>query len=164
MEAAAAWAVAHGARRLVLHGLSMGAMIAGTFLRRSALAYRVAGLVLDAPALDRTPIIANTARSRHLPARLAPVIVRAAGQRTGVDVPALSLLAGEPVFDRPTLVFHGLHDPTVQTATSRALVRRHPDSVQLELIADAGHEDSWNVDPERYERRLQQHLTDTVVL
>ena len=52
LAAAARYALAHGAQRLVLVGYSMGGAIVAQFMERSPLAPRVAGLVLDAPALD----------------------------------------------------------------------------------------------------------------
>ena len=52
LGAAARYALAHGARRLILVGYSMGGAIVSQFMERSPLAPRVAGLVLDAPALD----------------------------------------------------------------------------------------------------------------
>lgn len=52
LEAAVRYALAHGARRLVLAGSSMGGAIVAQFMEKSALAKRVEGLVLDAPVLD----------------------------------------------------------------------------------------------------------------
>jgi uncharacterized protein len=52
LEAAARYALSHGARRLVLVGYSMGGAIVTQFIEHSPLAGHVAALVVDAPALD----------------------------------------------------------------------------------------------------------------
>jgi len=61
------YAFAHGARRLVLVGYSMGGAIVSQFMQRSPLAPRVAGLVLDAPALDWQEILAFNATEMGFP-------------------------------------------------------------------------------------------------
>lgn len=50
LEAAADYALAHGAEDLILVGYSMGGAITCTFLRESVRADRVRGAILDAPA------------------------------------------------------------------------------------------------------------------
>ena len=67
LEAAARYALAHGARRLVLVGYSMGGAVIAQFMERSRLAPRVAALVLDAPALDWRRILEFNATEMGLP-------------------------------------------------------------------------------------------------
>jgi uncharacterized protein len=67
LEAAARYALAHGAHRLVLMGYSMGGAIVAQFMERSQLASRVAGLVLDAPALNWKEILSFNATRLGFP-------------------------------------------------------------------------------------------------
>lgn len=158
LEAAARWAVDHGAQRLLLYGRSMGAMIVGTFLRRSSLAGRVDGTILDAPVLDWRPVLRNVVRSRHLPGAFAALTGRVAESRVNVKLAELSLLQGTDPFTRPTLLFHGDTDETVPVGTSRALANARSATVELVVVPGAGHEQSWNVDPTRYDDRLAAFL------
>jgi len=69
LEAAARYALDHGARRLVA-GYSMGGALVTQFMQKSPLASRVDGLVLDAPVLDWKRTLELTRPrwgSRHLP-------------------------------------------------------------------------------------------------
>ena len=68
LGAAARYAFAHGARHLILVGYSMGGAIVSQFMERSPLAPRVAGLVLDAPALDWKEILSFNATRMGFPA------------------------------------------------------------------------------------------------
>jgi alpha-beta hydrolase superfamily lysophospholipase len=61
------WALAHGARHIVLAGLSMGGGIVAAFLEHSPLAPKVTRVVLDAPMLDLRATVAYGASQRSLP-------------------------------------------------------------------------------------------------
>ncbi|HEX3325222.1 MAG TPA: alpha/beta fold hydrolase, partial [Solirubrobacterales bacterium] len=71
LQAAARYALSHGAHRLVLVGYSMGGAIVAQFMERSPLARRVAGLVLDAPVLDWKATLEFNAEQMGLPGLLA---------------------------------------------------------------------------------------------
>jgi hypothetical protein len=62
VEAAASWALARGAKGLVLFGHSMGGGIVVNFLLRSGHAGRVRAAVLDAPMLDFAATVAPPGR------------------------------------------------------------------------------------------------------
>ncbi len=85
LGAAARYALAHGARRLVLVGYSMGGAIVSQFMERSSLAARVAGLVLDAPALDWKAILSFNATQMGFPSFAALPVEWAIGARIDAD-------------------------------------------------------------------------------
>jgi uncharacterized protein len=157
LEAAARWALDHGARRLVLVGQSMGGSIVTRFLRVSALAPRVTALVLDAPALDWRSILDTLASDRHL-SLLAPPVRATIGLRIGFDWDAMDEIAHAAAFRLPMLLYQGLADPLVPPADSAAFAKRAPGPVEYVPVTAAGHIESWNVDPAAYDRRLTAFL------
>ena len=58
----------------------------------------------------------------------------------------------------PILLFHGTDDRTVPISSSDAFARALPDLVTYYRARGAGHVESWNVDPDRYERRVGAFL------
>jgi uncharacterized protein len=67
IEAAVRWALACGARRIILVGQSMGGGIVAAFLKQSPLAPKVARVVLDAPMLDLHATVDNQVDRHRLP-------------------------------------------------------------------------------------------------
>jgi pimeloyl-ACP methyl ester carboxylesterase len=67
LAAAAQYALGHGARRLLLVGYSMGGAIVISFLERSPLAARVAGVMLDSPMTDLGRAVDHGASRQRLP-------------------------------------------------------------------------------------------------
>ena len=161
LAAAAQYALAHGARRLLLVGYSMGGAIVVSFLARSPLAARVAGVVLDAPMLDFSRSV-DLGASRQtlplvglpLPRSLTAVAKGIAGWRYGVEWGSLDYLDGAAKLRAPILLFHGTADTRVPVATSDQLARVAGD-VTYVRVRDADHLDSWNLDPAGYDRAVQ---------
>jgi uncharacterized protein len=58
----------------------------------------------------------------------------------------------------PILLFHGTDDHTVPISSSAAFARALPELVTYHRVAGAGHVESWNVGPARYERRVRTFL------
>ena len=158
LEAAARFALDRGARRLVLVGSSMGGAIVTQFMERSPLAGRVRAMVLDAPALDWSETIAFGATEMGLPSVAAKPVEWAIGLRIDVDWDRLDALNYTDQLAVPTLLFHGLEDDVVPIATSAALARALPREVTFERVPHAGHVQSWNVAPARYEARVRRFL------
>lgn len=154
LQAAAAYAVSHGARRLVLAGLSMGGAIVTQFMERSALAGRVAGLVLDAPALDWRAILEFNAKELGLPSFAVDPVEWIVGERIPADWNRLDAVRHAGAFHLPILLFHGLADKLVPISTSDAFAKRLGRWVTYYRVPGAAHVQSWNVDPALYERRL----------
>ncbi len=162
LGAAARYALAHGARRLVLIGYSMGGAIVAQFMARSPLASRVSGLVLDAPALDWRSILAFNATRMGFPSPAALPVEWAIGARIDVDWNSLDALQHPEDFQLPILLFHGTDDRVVPISTSDEFAAELPRWVTYFRAPKAGHTEAWNVDPALYDRRLTTFLQRVV--
>jgi alpha-beta hydrolase superfamily lysophospholipase len=162
LGAAAHYALAHGARRLVLVGYSMGGAIVSQFMERSPLAPRVAGLVLDAPVLDWKAVLSFNATEMGFPLLAARPVEWAIGARIDADWESLDALRHPEDFQLPILLFHGSEDDVVPISTSADFAALLPRWVTYFRVPEAGHTEAWNVDPALYERRLGAFL-DRVV-
>lgn len=158
LAAGARYALAHGAKHLVLYGYSMGGAIATQFMERSPLASRVSALVLDAPALDWRRILEFNAEQTGFPAAAANPLEWAIAARIDVDWDRLDALRHTAELRLPILLFQGTDDELVPPSLSRDFAAKLPGYVTLQMSPGAGHTQSWNVDPPLYERRLRQFL------
>jgi hypothetical protein len=161
LAAAAQYALGHGARRLLLVGYSMGGAIVISFLERSPLAGRVAGVVVDSPMTDFGRAVDHGASRQTLPLvglpipqSLTDVAKWVAGWRYGVDWRSLDYLDGAAKLQAPILLFQGTADKRVPAATSDELARLAPDVTYIR-VAGADHLNSWNLGPARYDRAVQ---------
>jgi uncharacterized protein len=173
VEAAVRWALAQGARSIVLIGQSMGGGIIAAFLERSPLAAKVARVVLDAPMLDLHAAVDHQVDQYLLPRinrHLVPVIrrlptplvwaaERVASVRFGVDWSATSYLDGAVWLKVPALVTHGDDDLRVPVSMSIRLKELQPSLVTFERFTGAGHLESWNIDRSRYTSLVKRFLT-----
>ncbi len=158
LQAAARYALSHGASRLVLVGYSMGGAIVAQFMERSPLAHRVAALVLDAPALNWKAILSFNATQMGLPSFAADPVEWAIGLRIDADWNSLDAVLHTADFHLPILLFHGTADTLVPISTSDAFARALPRWVTYYRVPDAEHVESWNVDPRLYDRRVTEFL------
>lgn len=163
LEAAAEYALQHGAERLVLFGYSMGGAIVGQFMEHSPLAKHTAALILDAPALDWKEILAFNAEEMGLPALAALPLKWAIGARIDVDWEALDMASHPEDFHLPILLFHGGTDDLVPIKSSEEFAAALPGWTSFHRIPDAGHVRSWNVAPALYERRVRRFLDATLI-
>jgi uncharacterized protein len=158
LQAAARYALDHGARRLLLVGYSMGGTLVTQFMQQSPLAPRVSGLVLDAPALDWQRILEFNATEMGLPGFMARPVELAIGARIEVDWDDLDALEHPEDLQLPILLFHGDDDKVVPISTSEDLAAELPRWVDYYSAPEAGHVEAWNVNPGLYERRLSRFL------
>jgi len=158
LGAAARYALAHGARRLVLVGYSMGGAIVSQFMQRSPLADRVAGLVLDAPALDWQAILSFNATEMGFPGFASLPVEWAIDTRIDADWESLDALRHPDAFQLPILLFHGTKDELVPISSSDEFAELLPRHVTYFRVPEARHTQEWNVDPGLYERRLVAFL------
>jgi uncharacterized protein len=158
LEAAARYAISHGAHRLVLIGYSMGGSLVTQFMQHSRLAGRVSGLVLDAPALNWKEILSFHSSEMGLPGFLASPIEWAIDARIDADWNDLDALEHPAALRLPILLFHGTDDEVVPISTSDELAAELPRRVTYYRAPEAGHTEAWNVAPKLYERRLDAFL------
>jgi len=162
LEAAARYAIDHGAERLIVVGYSMGGAIAVSFMYRSVLAHRVSGLILDAPVLDLESVINLGIGKRGVPRALVRPGLWLAARRLGVRWEWFDYLTGVEKLQAPILLFHGDSDPVVPVESSDRLSRLRPDLVTYYRVRGATHAHAWNVDPAGYEARVRAFLAGLV--
>jgi uncharacterized protein len=162
VDAAASYALRHGARRLVLVGFSMGGAIVGRFMADSPRADEVVALVLDAPVVDWRETLELNTNEMGWPDLAALPLRWAVGARIDVDWEALDFQSHLEDFDLPILLFHGDDDEIVPVATSRALAEALPRQVAYFEVPEADHVQAWNVAPRLYERRLIRFLGEAL--
>jgi alpha-beta hydrolase superfamily lysophospholipase len=164
LQAAATYALAHGARSLVLVGRSMGGAVVLSFLERSQLASHVKAVILDAPMSSFSRAIDNGAANFALPLGLKiPGSLVAwskwlASRRYGVDWAAVDYLAQDSRLKAPILLFQGGADRLVPQSMSDRLAADRPDLITYVVTPGAGHLDSWNLDPQRYDADVESFV------
>lgn len=158
LEAAARYAIDHGAKRLILLGYSMGGAIVAQFIERSSLAPRVVGLVLDAPVLDWQEVLSFSATEMGFSSFAALPVEWAIGARIDADWESLDASRHPEDFQLPILLFHGTEDDIVPISTSDEFADELPRWVTYYRVPEAGHTEGWNVDPALYETRLRRFV------
>jgi uncharacterized protein len=158
LEAAARYALDHGARRLVLIGYSMGGSLVTQFLEHSQLAPRTAAVVLDAPALNWKAILEFNAEEMGFPGFFALPVQWGIGARIDADWNALDAVQHTDELHYPTLLFHGKEDQVVPLKTSEEFAAKLPKWVTFYAVPKADHTQSWNVDPSLYDQRLRRFI------
>ena len=126
LEAAARYALAHGARRLVLVGYSMGGAIVTQFMERSRLKGKVSKLILDAPVLDWRRVLEFNASRLGFPALSANTVEWAIDAQIHPDWDSLDAIAHPQDFHLPVLLFHGEDDKVVPIEGSEEFAAELP--------------------------------------
>jgi pimeloyl-ACP methyl ester carboxylesterase len=168
VEASMAYAVSHGARRIVLFGWSMGGAVVLQALDLSPLSDRVVGVVLDSAVIDWGVVLRHHGRLHRMPKPLVRVATdlmgsagsrRLVGVREPIDVARTDWVARADELDRPMLVIHSDGDDFVPIGPAVALAGRRPDIVRLERWDTARHCREWNYDTGRWERVVREFVT-----
>jgi alpha-beta hydrolase superfamily lysophospholipase len=161
LDGAVDYALAGGARRLVIGGLSTGGAVVLSYLERSDSADSVVGVVLDSPNIDFGATVDHNAAARTLPVVGLPVpptltwVAKTIGSlRFGVDWGEINYVSRASELDVPILILHGTEDPSVPIETSRDLAELRPDLVTLVEFEGAKHVQSWNLDAVKYSRAI----------
>ncbi|GAA4523400.1 alpha/beta hydrolase family protein [Amycolatopsis samaneae] len=165
VESAVRYAQGQGARRIVLYGGSMGGQIVGQFLARSSLAGTVDAVLLDSPLLSMPMVGDFTARNNGAPGPMAWLTNQVIRWRTGVDMNRLDLIGHPPATKPPTLLFAGAADQEAPVDMDRVFVdtaRKTQWPVEYHEFPGAGHVESWNSDPARYEQAVTAFFTRTL--
>lgn len=132
------------ASRIFVYGRSLGSAVA----THTAARHPVAGLVLESPFTS-----AREMARRHY--ALFPRFIL----RLGLD--NLGRIRG---IRCPVLVFHGTADRLVPTAMGRQLAASAPGPAELVLIADSGHNDTYDIGGKAYRDKLWGFVRRTGVV
>ncbi len=163
IEAAARHALSQGARRLLLASYSMGGQVTMQFMARSPLASQVAGVILEAPALDWNATLLHRSRMLGVPSLATLLAKWIAAMRAGLDWDQLDRVRHHEGVTAPILLFHGIHDEFVPFASSEAYSRALPEQVTFVRIEIANHVEAWNADPARYATIVNQWCTTNAI-
>lgn len=168
VEAAIAYAIERGARRVVLMGWSMGGATVLQALTRSPLARAVDGVVLDSPVVDWVTALSYQAALNHLPPVVRSAVMtlltrRWAGPLTGqaapIDLERLDLVSRAAELRVPILLLHSDDDGFVPVDASAALATARPDIVTFERFTVARHTKLWNYDRARWDAAIESWLS-----
>jgi uncharacterized protein len=162
VEAAVRLALDGGARRVLIHGWSIGATMAMLTAARSPWSDVVGGLVLDSPILDWHDTVRRQATRRGVPGPLAELGARAAEGRSGVHPDTFARLARGEGLRVPTLLLHGPDDTVAPWRSAQRLAGLRDELVLLHAVPGAEHAALWNADPDGYENVLRRFLTSLV--
>lgn len=168
VDAAIDYAVAHGARRIILFGWSMGGAIAFQSASRSRHKSLICALVLDAPVVDWFSVLDRQAKINKLPTPVARLSLSMISRRwarwiTGLETPLdlhrMDWVTRAAELDKPVLLIHSDDDDFVPSRPSHLLARARSDMVTMPDYDTARHTKEWNVDPERWEDDVGRFLS-----
>lgn len=168
LEAALDFAVASGAKRIVLMGWSMGGAtsLQAAFLTKHRALIR--GIVLDSPVVDWRSVLLFQASAMGVPFAIRGGVLRLIGTEWGgaltgqsqpIDLDALDLVTRAEELSVPTLILHSADDGYVPADASRALALLRPDIVAYDEFTVARHAKLWNFDETRWTTAIGQWLT-----
>ena len=169
IEAALEFAVASGARSIVLVGWSMGAMISTLLLKHSHLADHIVAVVMVAPVTSWRTVLAQAVRAARLPGVISwsverilsiPGLCRIAGLRAPVLLAKLDSAASK--VDVPTLVLHNPGDPLSPFGATVRFCEQNEGIAELVVFEDAPHAMEWNREPKRFELAVTSWVASAV--
>ncbi|WP_336640306.1 alpha/beta hydrolase family protein [Microbacterium sp. USHLN272] len=155
VDAAIAYALRHGAERVILMGWSMGGAVSLQTAVNSGNRDRIAGLILESPVVDWRTVLRYQAREAGLRAPLPalamgalslPVTARLSGAEDAIAFDRLDMVARAEELAAPTLILHSDDDGFVPSDASHALRDARPDLVTMPVFSGARHTKIWNYD------------------
>jgi len=158
IEAAVTFALEAGAVDVVIIGYGSGGSAALAFLRRSASAGRVAGVVLDSPLLDPGAAVDDRTGADNVPGFLSGWGKAMATFRFGVDWAALDQVAAAEEFSTPILLFHGDLDDRAPVRSADAFAAARPDLIRYLRWEGVGHGEAFASDPDAYFAAIEGFL------
>jgi len=168
VDAAMAYAIARGAREIVLMGWSMGGATVLQALTRSPRSALVTGVVLDSPVVDWIATLEFQAKLRRLPSAVRWGVYTLIRSRWGrivtglaepLDFERMDFVSRAAELDRPILLLHSIDDGFVPSTASSALAAARPDLVTFEEFTVARHTKLWNYDRTRWEDAIRNWLS-----
>jgi pimeloyl-ACP methyl ester carboxylesterase len=167
VEAAIAYALAHGAKDVVLFGWSMGGAICLQTADLSRYRNVIRAMVLDAPVIDWVNVLAHHAELNRIPSAVGRYGQLMMGHRLGrrltglaapVDLKSMDWVSRAVELRTHTLIVHSVDDEYVPYRPSALLAEKNPEMVTFEAFEKARHAKEWNADPDRWESLVKAWL------
>ncbi|WP_164233801.1 alpha/beta hydrolase [Microbacterium hydrocarbonoxydans] len=155
IDAAIAYALRHGAERVILMGWSMGGAVSLQAAVNSGNRDRIAGLILESPVIDWRTVLRFQARESGMRAPLpelamgalsVPLTARLSGAEDAIPFDRLDMVARAEELTMPILILHSDDDGFVPADASHALQEARPDLVTMPRFSVARHTKLWNYD------------------
>lgn len=155
VDAAIAYALRHGAERVILMGWSMGGAVSLQAAVSSSYRERIVGLILESPVVDWRTVLRFQARIAGVRAPLPelamsalqrPLTARISGADDAISFDRLDMVARAGELTAPMLIIHSVDDGFVPIDSSVALQQARPDLVTMPEFSVARHTKIWNYD------------------
>lgn len=155
VDAAIAYALRHGAERVILMGWSMGGAVSLQAAVSSGHRDRIAGIILESPVVDWRTVLRFQARMAGVRAPLpalamgalqSPLTARLSGADEPIHFDRLDMVARADELRAPILILHSDDDGFVPADSSHALQEARPDLVTMPRFTVARHTKLWNYD------------------
>ncbi|WOF24528.1 alpha/beta fold hydrolase [Microbacterium betulae] len=167
VDAAVAWALEHGALRIVLMGWSMGGAIVLQEALNSPHSAEIAGIVLESPVVDWRLVLGYQARELRVPSPLTRIAMgalrggwssRVVRRGDPISLDDLDIVARARELTHPILLLHSDDDGFVPAEASHRLAAERPDLVTMESFRTARHTKLWNFDERRWNGAIRGWL------
>ncbi len=164
VEPAIDYALAHGAKRVLLSGWSMGGGMALLTAERAHNRDAIDGLILVGPASNWSEVVLYGARQAKVPEGLGRLVVaglsrapwsRLLGGGKPIDFTELDWTTRRRPINVPTLIIHSSADDEIPVELSRRLAAENT-SVRLVEIEGALHTLEWNKDREAFNNAIRE--------
>lgn len=155
VDAAIAYALRHGAERILLMGWSMGGAVSLQTAVSSRYRDHIVGVILESPVVDWRTVLRYQARVAGIRAPLPdlamgalqrPLTARISGADDSISFDSLDMVARASELTAPMLILHSADDGFVPVDSSVALEQARPDLVTMPEFGGARHTKIWNYD------------------
>ena len=167
VDAAIAYALRHGAERVILMGWSMGGAVSLQAAVNSGNRDRIAGLILESPVVDWRTVLRFQARESGMRAPLpdlamgalsVPLTARLSGAEDAIPFDRLDMVARADELTMPILILHSDDDGFVPSDASHALKDARPELVTMPRFTVARHTKLWNYDQTGWTAAIDEWL------
>lgn len=167
VDAGIAYALRHGAERIVLMGWSMGGAVSLQAAVNSGHRDRIAGIILESPVVDWRTVLRFQAQVARVRAPLPALAMGAlqlplTAKLSGADEPILfdrlDMVARADELRAPILILHSDDDGFVPADASHALQEARPDLVTMPRFTVARHTKLWNYDEKGWTTAILEWL------
>ena len=167
VDSAIAYALRHGAERVILMGWSMGGAVSLQAAVSSSYRDRIVGLILESPVIDWRTVLRYQARIAGVRAPLPelamgalqrPLTARISGADDAISFDRLDMVARAAELSAPMLILHSADDGFVPIDSSNALRDARPDLVTMPEFSVARHTKIWNYDQDGWTRAITDWL------